>query len=148
MTVGKSLVLATLKMKSYTKIVASGATAILLVVALFVIFSKNKNNAPRQKPGVNDDNLDPDRNYGTIATNLFNAFDGLDWFGMGNAEKVAAINDHLNTNQDEFKEVYNIYNDLYAKGTETLRTHFLAETLSDQATYTAYVLRFSQLQLS
>jgi len=113
--------------------------AILLV--LWALRSPGKKGA-HKIPDVNGGNLNPATDYAAIATQLFNAFSGLDW----TSTKARAINRHMALNDDEFKQVYIVYNRVYKTPPDTLKTDFDGEFIFG-AGPSAYADRFERLQL-
>ena len=96
---------------------------IAFVIVWVILRSPSQNNATHQKPEYDPNRLNPDTNYPGIATDLFNAFDGWDFLSV----KVEAMQTALQLNEDEFKFVYTIYNKIYAKAPETMKTHAQGE---------------------
>lgn len=95
-----------------------GSAILFIVLARYLWLTAGKNkkyNIPQ--PKVDPNYLDPSEDYEKIAYEFHDAIDGLDF-----AQKKSAIMKKLlSLNDQEFTNVYNIYNSTYAKKGQTMR---------------------------
>lgn len=116
-----------------------GIVAAVLIVWLAI--RKPQGVGSHKTPDIDPNRLNPNRDYAAIATELHNAFTGIDWTSV----KSRAITKHMELNDDEFIQVYIIYNRLYKLPPESLRTDYESEWIFDLGI--GYSDRFDRLQL-
>jgi hypothetical protein len=124
-------------MSNENKVIYGG---ILFGIILWFFFKKKGNYSVR--PSINSTFIDPAFDYKAFAKRLYDAIDGIDW-----TSTKAAVFEELNyMNDEEFKLVYNIYNQTYAKKKNTLRTDINGEWIWGSGV-SALESRFNRLQL-
>lgn len=122
------------------------AGGIIIVIAMIIavlrwLIPKNPVGA-HVIPPVDNSQLRPGILYGSYATDLYNAFNGIDW----TSTKARAIERTVGLNDEEFKQVYKIYNDLYTEAPATLKTDAQGEWIWGSL-ITEFINRLERLNL-
>lgn len=121
-----------------------GGAILFIVIARYLWLSAGKNRAYKvPQPPVDPNYLDPSEDYAKLAYQVFDAVDGIDW----TSKKVAIFEKLLSLNDQEFINVYNIYNSTYAKKGRTMKTDIESEWIWGSGTR-ALADRFNRLNLS
>lgn len=104
--------------------------AVFTVVLLLLKAYKRWQVKKSRTVGNNKGNLSTGKDYSAIARRLYSSMDGF-MTGFQDAGRTAAFNAYMVLNDDEFIEVYNVFNDISAADNDgTLR-----QWLSDEILY-------------
>jgi len=124
------------------KIAAGVGTVILTVLLLRWILRPVGKGGAHVDPVVDNSNLTPGVRYASYATDLYNAFAGVDW----TSTKARAMQRTESLNDDEFKQVYKLYNQLYKDPPNTLKTDAQGEWIWGSIV-TNFINRLERLNL-
>lgn len=118
-----------------------GLIGFLLIRYAYVNAVKNRAYRIPQPP-VDPNYLDPGKDYVALAARVYDAVAGIDW----TSKKAAAFNELIYLNDNEFVNVYNIYNANFARKGKTMRTDIESEWVWGSG-ITALKERFRRLNL-
>lgn len=130
-----------MKLNIYQK-VGAGILAFFLVKFLFDKTFGPKYKPPR--PNVDPNYLDPNTDFESLAFRVYDAVKGIDW----TSKKAAIFEELLYLNDNEFINVYNIYNSKYAKKGRTMKMDIDDEWFLFGDGMTALNMRFKSLGLT
>lgn len=117
---------------------------IVLFIVWFVFFVAKRLRLDKGRIAkVDKSNLDNNVNYSGLARRLYNTMNGLSISG-----KTDAMNTLLELNDDEFKEVYNLFNGFINKSSETLRDWIEDEWMPHTQTDEEVIRRINSLGLA
>lgn len=117
-----------------------GGGILLFIIVKLIIDRVITYKPPR--PGVDGKAIDPTFDYEAFTLEVKNVIYGFDW----TSAKARVFNQLLYMNDEEFKLIYNMYNDRYAKGSNTLKSDIEGEFLFGSGK-TALMERFRYLGL-
>lgn len=117
-----------------------GAGILLFILLNWAVSRVTKYRPP--KPKVDGNSLDPNYDYEAFTLKLNSVIQGLDATWV----KAPVFEELLYMNDEEFKLIYNLYNDRYAKGKNTLRSDIEDEWFWGSGR-TALTERFRRLNL-
>jgi len=104
--------------------------AILLLAYVVYRIRKNIIESKGRTVSLDKTNLTPGKDYGAIARRLFTAMDGASFF---ETDRKVAFEAALALNNDEFIEVYNLFNKIVPTDSGTLRNWVSGEYMSAKA---------------
>jgi hypothetical protein len=124
------------------KILGAAAAVIFVIVFLKWALKPVGEGGAHLEPDINPNQLRPGVNYSVFATDLFNAFDGIDF----TSTKARAMQRTEPLNDEEFKLVYKKYNSLYKTPPDTLKSDAEAEFIWGEIVNN-FIARLNRLNL-
>jgi hypothetical protein len=82
---------------------------VIFFLVIFAIAIRRKKPSKKLIAVVETDFVDPGINFDALALRVYNAFKGLDW----TSTKSKVIEEMIYLNDDELKQLYNVYNENY-----------------------------------
>ena len=124
----------------------------LLATVLFLVVRAVVNKAKKEKDEsrgstvpVNQSFLDPNRNYDALVQQMYSAIDGLTDTA---ADKARAMENWMDSNDEEFKHLCNIYNQRFAKAPDTIRQDLEGEWAINPWKLGKFTARLDRLELA